>query len=187
MDGSGIVGDCPPPPKSAMGRRLTNRRLVDAEAHAAARIALEKLYHRGFLAADEAIPRLQIESNQRIVAAIPGWQRAKGAQNAYIMLEMPLSGTLKPIVITLEHQERMYQHRPSLTYRELHQQVRSALSLEPKVSMRLRSQRPWCRYMTDMPIPEQRALPAHDGKCMHLLGTTLACYLYVHLTDSGCH
>ena len=170
-----------------MGRRLANKPLVEAEAHAAAKAALGRWYHRGFLAADAAIPRQQVESNLKIVAKIPGWQTTKGVRNGYVMLEMPLSGTLKPIVITLEHQERMYQHRPSLTYRELHQQVRSALSLEPKVSMRLRSQRPWCRYMTDMPIPEQRALPAHDGKCMHLLGTTLACYLYVHLTDSGCH
>ena len=52
----------------------------------------------------------------------------------------------------------------------------------PKVSMRLRCHRPWCRYMLGMPIPEQSALPSHDGQCRHLLGTTLSCYLYIHLT-----
>ena len=171
-----------------MGRRLANRPLVEAEAHAAAKIALGRWYHRGFLAADAAIPRLQVESNLKMVAKIPGWQTTKGVRNGYVMLEMPLSGNLRPIVITLEHHERYersYQSRSSLTYRQLHHQIRSALALAPKVSMRLRSQRPWCRYMSDMPIPEHSALPAHDGQCKHLLGTTLACYLYVHLTGSG--
>ena len=89
------------------------------------------------------------------------------------------SGRPKPIVITLEYGER---HRGGLTYRQLHQQIRQALELEPKVSMRLRCHRPWCRYMLDMPIPERSALPSHDAQCRHLLGTTLSCYLYVHFT-----
>ena len=173
----------------SMVRRLANRTLVEAEAHAVARSALAGWYRRGFVAADSAIPKLQIETNLKIVSSIPGWQEAKGVRNGYVMLDMHFSGRLKPIVITLEYEER---HRGSgtwmrggLTYRQLHQQIRQALELEPKVSMRLRCHRPWCRYMLGMPIPEQSALPSHDGQCRHLLGTTLFCYLYIHLTTEG--
>ena len=54
-----------------------------------------------------------------------------------------------------------------LTYRELHELIRLALELEPKVSM------------LEMPIPESSALPANDAQCTHLLGTTLWCWTYV--------
>ena len=163
-----------------MVRRLANRTLVEAEAHAVARSALAGWYRRGFVAANSAIPKLQIETNLKIVSSIPGWPEAKGERNGYVMLDMPLSGRLMPIVIILEYGKSRI--RGGLTYRQLHQQIRQALELEPKVSMRLRCHRPWCRYMLGMPIPEESALPSHDGQCRHLLGTTLSCYKYIHLT-----
>ena len=169
-----------------MVRRLANRTLQEADAHAAARSALAGWYRCGFDAANSAIPKLQIETNLKMVSSIPGWREAKGERNGYVMLDMPLSGRLMPIVITLEYGERGRVSgtwiRGGLTYRQLHQQIRQALELEPKVSMRLRCHRPWCRYMRGMPIPEESALPSHDGQCRHLLGTTLSCYKYIHLT-----
>ena len=124
---------------------------------------------------------MQIESNLRRVAAIPGWED-KGARNGYVMLDMLMSGALRPVIVVLD-----YESKPcgGLTYRQLHRQIRMALELEPKVSMRLRCYRPWCRYMLEMPISEHNALPATDAQCTHLLGTTLSCYLYVHLTGDG--
>ena len=72
-----------------MVRRLANRTLVEAEAHAVARSALAGWYRRGFVAADSAIPKLQIETNLKIVSSIPRWQEAKGVKNGYVMLDMP--------------------------------------------------------------------------------------------------
>ena len=65
-----------------MPRKLANRQLVEADvryavrvgAKYAAKLALEKWYKRGFSNADSAIRKLQIESNLKIVKAIPGWQ-----------------------------------------------------------------------------------------------------------------
>ena len=98
------------------------------------------------------------------------------------MLDMLLFGAQRPVVVTLDYEQKA---GGGLTSRELHKQIRLALELEPKVSMRLRRYRPWCRYMLEMPIPERHALPATDVQCTHLLGTTSSCYLYVHLTGDG--
>ena len=166
-----------------MPRKLANRQLVEADvryavragAKYAAKLALEKWYKRGFSNADSAIRKLQIESNLKIVQAIPGWQKNKGNDNGYVMLDMWLSGAKRPVVVMLDYKQKAC---GGLTYRKLHEQIRMALELEPKVSMRLRCYRPWCRYMLDMPFPESSALPANDAQCTHLLGTTLWCYTY---------
>ena len=155
---------------------------AEAAAREVARSALKGWYRRGFANADSAIPKMQIESNLKRVAAIPGWQENKGANNGYVMLDMLMSGALRPVVVVLDYESKAC---GGLTYRQLHRQIRLALELEPKVSMRLRCHRPWCRYMLEMPIPERSALPATDVQCTHLLGTTLSCYLYVHLTGDG--
>ena len=167
-----------------MPRKLANRQLVEADvryavragAKYAAKLALEKWYKRGVSNADSAIRELQIESNLKIVKAIPGWQENKGNDNGYVMLDMWLSGAQRPVVVTLDYKQKAC---GGLTYRKLHEQIRMALELEPKVSMRLRCYRPWCRYMLDMPFPESSALPANDAQCTHLLGTTLWCWPYV--------
>ena len=167
-----------------MPQKLTNRQLVEADvryavragAKKAAKLALEEWYKRGFSNADSAIRELQIESNLKIVKAIPGWQENKGNDNGYVMLDMWLSGEQRPVVVTLDYNQKAC---GGLTYRQLHDQIRVALELEPKVSMRLRRYRPWCRYMLKKhPIPESSALPANDAQCTHLLGTTLWCYTY---------
>ena len=135
-----------------MPRRLANRPLVEADvryaveagAKYAAKLALEKWYKRGFSHADSAIRKLQIESNLKIVKDIPQWQENTGDGNGYVMLDMWLSGAQRPVVVMLDYKQKAC---GGLTYRQLHSQIRMALELEPKVSMRLRRYRPWCRYM----------------------------------------
>ena len=124
---------------------------------------------------------MQIDSNLKVVAAIPGWQAEKGTKNGYVMLTTLIHGTLRPMILVLDH----VPGTPGrLTYRQMHQQIREALGLESKHSLRLCPLRPWYRYMqTSFPIPEHRALPATDAQCMYLLGTTLLYWSYVHLTD----
>ena len=117
-------------------RRVANRTLERAEAERyraeaareVARTALQRWYRRGFANADSAIPMMQIESNLRRVAAIPGWREDKGARNGYVMLDMLMSGALRPVIVVLD-----YESKPcgGLTYRQLHRQIRMALELTP--------------------------------------------------------
>ena len=134
------------------------RYAVEASAKYAAKLALKEWYKRCFSNADSAICELQIESNLKIV------------------LDMWLSGAQRPVVVMLDYKQKAC---GGLTYRQLHFQIRMALELEAKVSMRLRRYRPWCSYMLKkMPIPESSALPANDAQCTRLLGTTLWCWTY---------
>ena len=97
------------------------------------------------------------------------------------MLTTLFNATLRPTFLVLDTALRF---AGRLTYRQMHQQIREALGLESKHSLRLCPLRPWYRYMqTSFPIPEHRALPATDDQCTHLLGTTLLYWSYVHLTD----
>ena len=97
------------------------------------------------------------------------------------MLTTLIHGTLRPTILVLDPFPGI---TGRLTYRQMHQQIREALGLESKHSLRLCPLRPWYRYMqTSFPIPEHRALPATDAQCTHLLGTTLLYWSYVHLTD----
>ena len=91
------------------------------------------------------------------------------------MLTSLLSGTPRPVILKLD-----YERHPTggLTYRELHDQIRNYLLLEPKVSLRMCPERPWYRHMWKaVPIPEHRALSASDAQCRNLLGTTLLYYI----------
>ena len=150
---------------------------AETAANQAAITALQQWYRRGRVNADAAIPMMQIENNLKRVKAIPGWRDEKGNENGYVMLDMLVSGELRPVIIVLDFTRHSC---GGLTYRQLHRQIRGALELEPKVSLRLRCLRPWLRYMRDTPFPEHSILPDTDVKCTHLLGTTLSCYLYVH-------
>ena len=150
-------------------------------AETVAQDALKKWYRIGYQRAEESIPKMQRLSNLGIVASIPGWCKQKGTRNGYVMLTSLLSGELRPVILALD-----YEIHPSggLTRRQLHQQVRVALELEPKVSLRMRPSRPWYQHMQGrFPIPEHLAINALDHLCTHLLGTTLLYYTYVHLTD----
>ena len=156
--------------------KLRNRPLCFEEARKAAKDALQKWYTHGFYRANDIIPQMQIDYNLKVVAAIPGWQAQKGPRNGYVMLTTLVHGTLRPTILVLD-----VERKPSgrLSYRQLHQQIREALRLESKHSLRLCSFRPWYRYMTrSCPVPENRALPATDAQCMHLLGTTLLYWAY---------
>ena len=101
---------------------------------------------RGYNRANAIIPQMQIDSNLKVVAAIPGWQEQKGRRNGYVMLTTLHHGTLRPTILVLD----VGGWKPSgrLSYRQLHQQIREALQLETKHSLRLCSFRPWYRYMT---------------------------------------
>ena len=147
-------------------------------AKEAAKAALQYWYETGYSRADAKTPTLQIDSNLKVVGSIPGWQETKGTRNGYIMLANLLNETLRPVILRLDY--RIY--GGGLSGRELHLQVRAALGLEPKVSLRMVPFRPWYRhYRSSFPIPEAHAIPATDGQCRHLLGTTLLYYTYVHL------
>ena len=168
-----------------MGRapKLKNRPFgIQEVAMKAAQAALRVWYTRGHNRANAIIPQMQIDSNLKEVAALPGWQAQQGLRNGYVMLTTLVHGRLRPTILVLD-----IEHSPSgrLSYRQLHQQIRKALFLESKHSLRLCSFRPWYRYMqASFPIPEHRALPATDDQCTHLLGTTLLYWSYAHLTDA---
>jgi len=154
---------------------------VESVANEAAKEALQEWYITGYWRANARIPSMQVEANLKEIASIRGWQERKGVRNGYVMLTTLLDATLKPTILDLDYER----HRSGgLTYRQFHQQVRKALELEPKVSLRMCSFRHWYRHMqSNCPVPEHRALPAHDAQCAHLLGTTVLYYTYVHLTD----
>jgi len=162
-------------------RKLKNRslRFEEAEAYAARQVAKDLLrnwYTHGFNRANAIIPDMQKDSNLKLVAAMPAWQKQKGPRNGYVMLTTLIHGGLRPTILVLD-----VEYKPSgrLSYRQLHQQNREALQLETKHSLRLCSFRPWYRYMTrSFPILEHRALPATDAQCTHLLGTTLLYWSY---------
>ena len=166
------------------GRKKTS---IEKEAAKAASIAKEAVkaavqcwYETGYRRADAKIPDLQIDSNLAVVASIPGWQKTKGTRNGYIMMCTLLNETPRPVILRLDYRTGT----GGLTYRQLHRQVRESLGLEPKVSLRMCPFRPWHRHIrSSFPIPEDHAIPAHDGQCKHLLGTTLLYYNYVHLTE----
>jgi len=176
--------------KEAMAPKLKNRSLglKEAQEYAAKALAkdmaiaaLECWYRIGYNRANARIPSIQVESNFKEVAAIPGWQERKGRKNAYVMLTTVVDGTPRPTILELDYERKL---TGGLTYRQLHQQVRQALRLEPKVSLRMCSARPWCRHvLRSFPVPEHRALPATNAQCTHLLGTTLVYYTYVHLSS----
>ena len=165
-------------------KKLKNRSLTRDEAHehivrSIAKVVLQDWYSTGYSRANALMPRIQIDDNLKKVASIPGWQEEKGLRNGYVMLLSSLSGRRVPVILQLEYGTIAC---GGITYRQLHHQVRAALQLEPKHSLRMCPFRPWYRHMTgSIPVPEKRALPASDGQCRHLLGTTLWYYCYVHL------
>ena len=71
-----------------------------------------------------------------------------------------------------------------MTVRQLHQQIRNALELENKHSVRICRWLPWIWVFRgdDIPLPEHEALPCNDRVCNGILGTTLADYVYDHLS-----
>ena len=147
----------------------------------AAQAALRVWYTHGHNHANTIIPQMQIDSNWKEVAAIPGWQTQIGVRNGFVMLTTLVHGRLKPTILVLDIEQSP---TGRLSYRQLHQQIRADLCLESKHSLRLCSFRPWYRYMqASFPIPEHRALPATDAQCTQLLGTTLLYWSYVHLMD----
>ena len=168
-----------------MGRapKLKNRPLgLQEVAMKAAQAALRVWYTHGHNHANTIIPQMQIDSNRKEVAAIPGWQTQIGVRNGFVMLTTLVHGRLRPTILVLDIEQSP---TGRLSYRQLHQQIRADLCLESKHSLRLCSFKPWYRYMqASFPIPEHRALPATDDQCTHLLGTTLLYWSYAHLTDA---
>lgn len=163
-------------------------------AKEAAKDALLAWYAKGFQIAEKIIPKMQIDANLRVVAAIPDWVKQKGERNGYVMLSNVSDQTPKPITLVLSEwwtqskqrgicrmrTERM--RTGGLTYFQLHQQIRDKLKLKPEVVLRLCPFRPWYRHMQEsIPIPESRALPNTNAQCRHLLGTTLMYFTYEHI------
>ena len=123
---------------------------------------------------------VQINSNLKVVASIPGWQETKGTRNGYVMMCNLLDETPRPLILRLDYRTC----GGGLTGRQLHLQVRAALGLEPKVSLRMVPFRPWHRHIkSSFPIPEMDAIRATDCQCKYLLGTAVLYYAYVHLAE----
>jgi hypothetical protein len=163
----------------SFGLKQTREYAAKALAKEMAIAALECWYRTGYNRANALIPRDQVESNLKEVAAIPDWQERKGRKNAYVMLTTLLDGTPKPCIIDLDYSN---ERKPwgEVTYRQLRRQIRIHLELEPKESLRLIPARPWYRYVViGSPIPERSSIPTHDAQCKHLLGTTLCWSSYV--------
>ena len=53
-------------------------------AREAAKVALQYWYETSYSCAEAQIPLVQINSNLKVVASIPGWQETKGTRNGYI-------------------------------------------------------------------------------------------------------
>ena len=165
-----------------MAPKLKNRslRLEEVQAAAAkdaAKGALQHWYERCHYRANVIIPKMQIDSNLKEVATIPGWLEQKGLRNGYVMLINFISGTKKPMIVLLDFE---YHRSGGLTGHQLHQQTRQFLGLELKHSLRMVSYRPWYRYIqSSHPLAEHRAVQATNAQCKHVLGTTLLYWPYV--------
>ena len=70
-------------------------------AKEAAKVALEKWYSIGFDITNAKLPRIQVDSNLKEVAGIPGWQANKGSENGYIMLTTLVDGDITPVTVVL--------------------------------------------------------------------------------------
>ena len=149
-----------------------------AVAMAAAKEALTTWYRTGFYKADARLPQIQIEDNLKDLRYVHDWKDEKQSKDAYIMLRGHFSGSLTPVVLHLDVPD-IWTSGGTLTFRQLYQQMRCHLQLSAKFSLRLCADRPWYNYIvSDIPVPENRALPANDSQCNHLLGTTLRYHHY---------
>ena len=74
----------------------------------AAQAALRVWYTHGHNRANAIIPQMQIDSNLKEVAALPGWQAQEGARNGYVMLTTLVNGRLRPTILVLD-----IEHSPS--------------------------------------------------------------------------
>ena len=151
--------------------RLQARVDESLTARGAAKEALTTWYNKGFRKANVLLPQIQIEDNLKDLRYVHGWEEKKQSKDEYIMLRGLFSGSLTPVVLHLDC--------GTLTFRQLYQQLRCRLQLSASCSLRLCEDRPWYNYIeSDIPVPENRALPAHDAPCHHLLGTTLRYHRY---------
>ena len=154
--------------RHAEWRESYEQREAANEAREVAKVALMLWYETSYANVERDISKMQIDSNSMEIDG--------DSRNGYVWLTALFDGAPKPIPVL------DYEQNPTgrLTYRQLHQQVRQALCLEPKVFLRMCPFRPWYRHVkTSFPVPEHCALPVRDAQCTHLLGTTLLYYAYV--------
>ena len=48
---------------------------------------MREWYAHGYNRADTVIPRMQVDTNLKVVATMPRWKELKGPKNGYVMLE----------------------------------------------------------------------------------------------------
>ena len=121
------------------------------------------------VAAIRKLPEEQRNENLKVVASIDGWIKMKSARDAYVMLQSQISGNKTPVIVRLDHS---HGGPGRLTYRQLHQQLRSHFQLEKKVSLRVWKYKPWHAYSIQAALQED-ALPCNDAQCKQIWGTTL--------------
>ena len=178
----------PRPAPAQVVLRTAEDELRDSHAAAlrVAKDALQGWYAKGFHNVNKSISKMQIDDNLQVVASIPGWTERKDERNGYVMLISLFDGSRKPMIVILEECWRRKTGKRSgwftggLTYRQLHQQIREGLGIEPLVCLRMCPFRPWYRYVQEsIPVPESHALPVTDVQCRHLLGTTLLYHVWM--------
>ena len=183
-----------------LNKLLKNRRVADLEdANAyyrataeqttayAARHALKAWYERGSRAALQKCDSRKFldgirRYNLQSLDNWPDWSGAKHKRDAYVMLFSQFSGCVQPVALRLTY-DPIGGGPGKLTRRELHQQLRAHLQLEPKNSLRICPDRPWYKYWTlGITVPEKYAIPADDASSIRYCGLTLRYYVYTHLT-----
>ena len=146
-----------------------------SETRRVAKIALERWFPDASVAAIRKLAKEQRNENLKVVARIHGWIKLKGIRDTYIMLQSEFSGNMTPVILRLDHS---LGDGGRLTYRQLHQQLRSHFQLEKKVSLRVWKYKPWHAYSIQAALQED-ALPCNDEQCKPIWGTTLLYRLHL--------
>ena len=107
--------------RHAEWRESYEQREAANEAREVAKVALMLWYETSYANVERDISKMQIDSNSMEIDG--------DSRNGYVWLTALFDGAPKPIPVL------DYEQNPTgrLTYRQLHQQVRQALCLEPKV------------------------------------------------------
>jgi hypothetical protein len=151
-----------------------------ATAKEAATDALKKWYSRAYLAAEKQYPDQQRRENLERLKRIENWKELKDPKDAYVMVRSLLDGDFKPVILKLDDS---HVRSGFLSYRKLHQQLRTYLNIDEKTSLRVCPDRGWYPYTTNVVgkyfPPEAKVLPCHNGNSKDIWGTTLVYYKYV--------
>ena len=138
---------------------------------------LRFIYNRAYWSAERILPVQQKCENELLLQKQDATVRPGCNQPAYVMIVTVFDLSPRMIKLSLDYAN---DSAGAITARSLHKQLRKALNVDMKVSVRVCPFRPWFMHMTkSFCVPEHRALAADDRSCSHLLGTTMIVHRYV--------